>query len=98
MREVAMRDVVILGPIWETSSQETPSKFFLLKSRPLLKNNKPPKGNVGVRASPERRLFSRVREGEGVRHREFPSLQLQVCDRTAGLGPHKQLLGWLLVD
>ena len=28
---------------------------------------------VGVRGSPERRIFSRVREGEGVRHWDFPS-------------------------
>ena len=28
---------------------------------------------IGVRGSPERRIFSRVREGEGVCHREFPS-------------------------
>ena len=29
--------------------------------------------------SPERRIFSRVREGEGVRHREFPSRFVFLC-------------------
>ena len=40
---------------------------------------------VGVRGSPERRIFARVREGEGVRHREIPFLccfyHLDFCRR-----------------
>ena len=37
---------------------------------------------VGVRGSPERRIFARVREGEGVRHQEIPFCCLQCFQKV----------------